>query len=208
MAEAVQASVSQAMSVRRLAVVVVLVAIVGAALVGVTLGLDEDIFPDFLEAHRGRLVAAEVAVFGIALVELLVKIALRPYERQNARQIGIMIRAVIRTIGYTTLAVATLSILAANPALAVGVGSMTGLVIAFSTQSIIANVFAGMFLAIGRPFRIDDEITVSGSTGKVIEFSVMHTMLETSENIVLIPNSSMLTQVILRSKHLLPRDKG
>ena len=65
-----------------------------------------------------------------------------------------------------------------------------------------------MFLAIGRPFRIDDEITVSGNTGKVIEFTVMHTMLETSEKIVLIPNSSMLTQVILRSKHLLPHDEG
>ncbi|MGH2541844.1 MAG: mechanosensitive ion channel family protein, partial [Ardenticatenaceae bacterium] len=180
----------------------------GAVFVGLTRGLNDDIFPDFLQDHRGWLVAAEVAVFGIVFVEVLVKAILRHYERQNTRQIGIMVRAVIRTIGYMTLAVAILSILAANPALAVGVGSMMGLVIAFSTQNIIANVFAGMFLAIGRPFRIDDEITVSNNTGKVIEFTVMHTMIETSEKIVLIPNYSMLTQVILRSKQLPPFDEG
>ena len=55
-------------------------------------------------------------MFGVAVVELLVKAVLRHYERQDARQVGIMVRAVIRTIGYMTIAVATLSILAANPA--------------------------------------------------------------------------------------------
>jgi small-conductance mechanosensitive channel len=119
-----------------------------------------------------------------------------------------MVRAVVRTIGYMVIAVAILSILAANPALAVGVGSMMGLVIGFSTQNILANVFAGMLLAIDRPFRIDDEITVAGSTGRVVEITVIHTMMDTEEQVVLIPNASILTQAILRRKELTPSDKG
>jgi small-conductance mechanosensitive channel len=186
----------------------VIVALTGAVFIGLTRGLNADLFPDSLEDHRGRLIAAQVAFFGVFFVELVVRAILQSYERQDARQAGVMVRAVIRTIAYMVIAVAVLSILAANPALAVGVGSMMGLVIGFSTQNIISNVFAGMFLAIGRPFNIDDDITVSGNTGKVVEFTIMHTVIDTEANTVLIPNSSMLTQVILRSKGLVPHDEG
>jgi small-conductance mechanosensitive channel len=131
---------------------------------------------------------------------LLIKAVLQRYERQNTRQIGIMVRAVVRTIGYMVIAIAILSILASNPALAVGAGSMMGLIVGFSTQNIIGNVFAGMFLAVGRPFRIDDEITVAGNTGRVIEVTAMYTMIEAQEGVILVPNTSMLTQIILWRK--------
>jgi small conductance mechanosensitive channel len=79
-------------------------------------------------------------------------------------------------------------------------------VVGFATQNIIGNVFAGMFLAVGRPFRIDDEITASGNTGRVIEITALYTVIEAQEGVVLVPNASMLTQVILRRKGLRPLD--
>jgi small-conductance mechanosensitive channel len=184
----------------------IITGVVGLVFIALTNGLGSQVFPASLEPHRGHLTSAEVAFFGVIFVELLVKAALQYHERQNARQLGIIVRAVVRTVGYMVIAVAILSILAANPALAVGVGSMMGLVVGFATQNIIANVFAGMFLAIGRPFRIDDEITVSGNTGRVIEITAMHTMIEAQDGVVLVPNASMLTQIILRKKGLRPSD--
>jgi small-conductance mechanosensitive channel len=189
-------------SVRRTLGLAIIIGVVGLVFIALTNGLGSQVFPASLEPHRGHLTSAEVAFFGVIFVELLVKAALQYHERQNARQIGIMVRAVVRTIGYMVIAVAILSILASNPALAVGVGSMMGLVVGFSTQSIIGNVFTGMFLAIGRPFRIDDEITVAGNTGWVIEIIAIHTMIESQEGVVLVPNATMLTQVILRRKSL------
>jgi small-conductance mechanosensitive channel len=199
-----QAVDEKAGSVRRTLGLAIIAGIVGLVLIALTNGLSSQVVPTSLEPHRSHLTSAEVALFGVIFIELLVKAALRHHERQNTRQLGIMVRAVVRTVGYMVIAVAILSVLAANPALAVGVGSMMGLVVGFSTQSIIANVFAGMFLAIGRPFRIDDEITVSGNTGRVIEITATHTMIDAQEKVVLVPNASMLTQVILRRKGLPP----
>jgi small-conductance mechanosensitive channel len=178
----------------------IIIGVVGLVFIALTNGLGSRVFPTSLESHRSHLTSAEVALFGVIFIELLVKAALQHHERQNARQLGIMVRAVVRTIGYMVIAIAILSILASNPALAVGVGSMMGLIVGFATQNIIGNVFAGMFLAVGRPFRIDDEITVSGNTGRVIEITAIHTMIEAQEGVVLVPNASMLTQIILRRK--------
>jgi small conductance mechanosensitive channel len=188
-------------SVKRTLGLAIIIGAVGLVFIALTNGLGSRVFPTSLESHRSHLTSAEVALFGVIFIELLVKAALQHHERQNARQLGIMVRAVVRTIGYMVIAIAILSILASNPALAVGVGSMMGgLIVGFATQNIIGNVFAGMFLAVGRPFRIDDEITVSGNTGRVIEITAIHTMIEAQEGVVLVPNASMLTQIILRRK--------
>jgi small-conductance mechanosensitive channel len=187
-------------SARRTLGLAIITGVAGLVLIALTNGLGSQVFPTSLEPYRSHLTSAEIALFGIIFIELLVKAVLQRYERQNTRQIGVMVRAVVRTIGYMVIAIAILSILASNPALAVGVGSMMGLIVGFSTQNIIGNVFAGMFLAVGRPFRIDDEITVAGNTGRVIEITAMHTMIEAQEGVVLLPNASMLTQIILRRK--------
>jgi small conductance mechanosensitive channel len=203
-----QPALRQPAPIRRTLISAIVVAVLGALLIGATVGLSAEIYPTYLEPHRGRFVAAEVALFGILFVEMVVKALLQYYEQQDARQLGIMIRAVIRTIGYMFLAITILASLAQNPAFAAGIGGMVGIVVGFATQNIISNVFAGMFLAIGRPFKIDDEITVRGNTGRVIEFTVMHTVIDTEERIVLFPNSLMLTEVILRRKGTYPKGDG
>ncbi|MBM3934653.1 MAG: mechanosensitive ion channel family protein [SAR202 cluster bacterium] len=184
----------------------VIIVIIGGVLISLTNDIHAGHFLGYFEPHRSRLVTGEVALIGVILVEIVAKAVLRHYERQNARQLGVIMRAVIRTISYIVLGVVILSILASNPAMAVSVGSLMGLVVGFSTQNIISNVIAGMFLAIGRPFKIDDEITVMGNTGRVSDFQVLHTMLETADRIVLIPNSTMLSQVILRNPKAGPRE--
>lgn len=193
-----------ASSIRKTVAAALLVAVTGAVIIGLTSTLSDQTYLASLAPQRRNIITAELAVFSIILVELIGSIILQHFKRQHARELGIAIRAIFRVIAYMALAIAIISLLAASPALAVGVGGMMGLVVAFSTQNIIANVFAGMFIAIGRPFTIGDEITVMGSTGRVLELGVMHTQIDIGERVALIPNASMLTQAILRTKRLPP----
>ncbi|MDA1347709.1 MAG: mechanosensitive ion channel family protein [Chloroflexi bacterium] len=177
-----------------LSVFVVLLGAIGVSLIG---EIDEDTMA-FLVPHKARLVTADVALTAVITIEVLVEYVLKQYEFQGARQAGVMMRAIIRTVSYSIVGVVAVTILASNPALAVSVGGMTGIIVGFSAQNLIGNILAGLLLALGRPFKLDDQITVMGQTGLVKEMGVMHTVLRSTESIVLIPNSALMTQVILR----------
>jgi small-conductance mechanosensitive channel len=90
------------------------------------------------------------------------------------------------------------SILASNPALAISVGGVTGVLIAFSAQNLVGNAFAGVFLSIGRPFRIGEEIKVGDVTGVVTDIGVMYTRVDFGDHIALMPSNWILSQVIQR----------
>jgi small-conductance mechanosensitive channel len=89
-----------------------------------------------------------------------------------------------------------------NPAAALTVGSFSGLVVGFATQTILSNVVAGVFLLVSQPFKYGDTITVSGQTGIVKEIRLMHLVLEPKEKTkeILIPSGSVVTQIIQRTK--------
>lgn len=154
---------------------------------------------DWLATHKNRIVAAEIGIFGAILTELFAAVVIRFFERAGAIQLGISVRAVFRVACYLVMLVAIVSILAANPALAIGVGGVTGVVVAFSAQNLVANAFAGVFLSVARPFNIGEEITVMGLTGKVTDIRVMHTRLDLGERIALIPSNTMMAQALQRA---------
>ncbi len=185
---------------RRSILLALVLAILGGVLAVFTAQISPDTPLGSLAPHRNRLLAAEVALFGILIVEIVGRAILQRARQAGTLQLGIAIRAILRTIAYLVIGVSVISMLAQNPALAVSVGSLTGLIIGFSTQNIIGNAFAGMFLAIGRPFKVGDEITVMGNTGRVVEIGVMHTIIDAGDRWVLIPSMSMMTNVLQRKK--------
>lgn len=172
----------------------------GAVTIALTAHLADEEGIGWLTAQETRIIAAEMALFGILLIELVAGILLVRFHRSGSLQMGIAVRAVLRLVAYLILLVSVVSILASNPALAVGVGSVTGVVIAFSAQNLIANAFAGMFLAIGRPFKVGETITVMGVTGRVADIRVMHTLVDLGDRIALVPSNAMMAQVIQRPR--------
>ena len=180
--------------------VVIITTILGIAAIVLTIEFSREGNIPFLVAQRDRLLAAEIAFFGIIIVEVLSRMAIRQFRQREAVQMGVAVRGTLRTISYLVIAIVIVSILSANPTLAIGVGSVTGIVIGLATQNLIGNVVAGTILAIMRPIRIDDEITVMGSTGIVVEIGVMHTIIDSDERWVLIPNMAMLTNAVQRKK--------
>lgn len=159
----------------------------------------------FLESNRTRIFAVEIAFFGIVIIELLANVTLVVFNRADALQTGITVRAILRLFAYLILLVALVSILAENPALAIGVGGVTGVVIAFSAQNLVGNAFAGVFLAINRPFRVGEVVTIGNMTGRVTDIRMMHIRVDLGDQVALIPSNWIMTQVIMRKpRGLLP----
>ena len=179
---------------------VIITAIAGIAIIVLTIEFSREGNISFLVAQRDRLLAVEIAFFGIIIVEVLSRMAIRQFRQREAVQMGVAVRGTLRTVSYLVIAIVVVSILSANPTLAISVGAITGIVIGLAAQNIIGNVVAGTILAIMRPVRIGDEITVMGNTGIVVEIGVMHTVVDGGERWVLIPNMAMLTNAVQRKK--------
>lgn len=181
-----------------------LVVIFGLVLLAVTAGVIELELFEFLTPYRLQLIAAELAIIGIVSVEVL-----SSFLNQRARLLPLTpespLRPAVRFIGYAVLGVSLVSLLSASPALAVGVGSVTGLVVGLAAQNIIGNALAGTILAIVRPFQIGSEITVMGLTGRVVEVGSIYTLIDLGDSEALIPNTALLTSAIRRAKSDLRR---
>ena len=110
-----------------------------------------------------------------------------------------IIRTIIKIIGIAILVSLMVSIFNVNPSSALTVGSFSGLVIGFATQSVLTHAVAGIFIAISRPFKHGDLVTVTGQTGIIKEIKIMHTKLESidKEKEILIPSGKIIGEVIV-----------
>ena len=77
----------------------------------------------------------------------------------------------------------------------------SSLILGFASQQVLSNLMSGIFLVLKKPFKINDIITVAGSTGKVKELNLHDTILEDEEkNIITIPNSLISNGVIKNNR--------
>jgi small-conductance mechanosensitive channel len=153
-----------------------------------------------LARHEKTVINSEFAIFSIFLVEFIGRAIIQAFKRRGNEPTGHNIRAILRGIVYIILVIGIVSSLSSDPGLAIGIGTVTGVVIAFATQNLVGNVVAGVMLAIIRPVRIGDDITVMAQTGKVKEIDLLYTVLEDGENWYYVPSMVMFSNVIKKKK--------
>jgi small-conductance mechanosensitive channel len=144
----------------------------------VTVELNRLSFLTFVTANYQYIIAGELAFFGIIVVELAGKIVIRNFEKDEDKQRGVTIRSIIRIVLYLSLTASVISVLAADPALAIGIGSITRIVIGFAGQPLLGNFMAVIVLSLTRFIRIGQEITVMGSSGLVKEVGLIYSILD------------------------------
>jgi small-conductance mechanosensitive channel len=112
-----------------------------------------------------------------------------------------IIRILIRIIGAIIVISIIISFLSEDPIIAASIGTITAIVIGFASQNVLGNLISGLYLAITRPFRIGDRVTVFGNTGIVFDIGLLYSRLRTDEgDIILAPNLSMVsTTIIIRN---------
>jgi small-conductance mechanosensitive channel len=142
----------------------------------------------------------EIAIAGFFVVRTMSHLVyglVRESSTSQARSA----RGMVVIAGYLLVFAIAISVMAQNPTVTVIIGTVTGIVLGVSLQSLIGNAVAGLVLAITRPFRIGDRITVFGNTGDVYDIGLLYTTLITKEgDTVLAPNTSLLTTPVLRTK--------
>ncbi|RME61473.1 MAG: hypothetical protein D6780_01645, partial [Candidatus Dadabacteria bacterium] len=111
----------------------------------------------------------------------------------------------VKSIIASTLRVSTvfLSILVALgtagvdiTALVAGFG-IAGFAVGFALRDSLSNLIAGILILVYRPFKTGDAIQVAGQEGEVTEINLRYTCLKSTGKEVLIPNSALLTNVIV-----------
>lgn len=110
---------------------------------------------------------------------------------------------VIRLAGILIVSLVALHLAGIGPrTLALG-GAVTAIVIGLAAQQTFGNVFAGMVLISARPFRVGDRVRlhaggIAGVTeGTVSALGLLHVTLTNGEDLILVPNSVVLSAAIV-----------
>jgi small conductance mechanosensitive channel len=154
----------------------------------------------FIADHRDVIVSIELAAFVMALVEFIGRIIIVSFRRRGIEPVGHSIRTIIRGGVYIVLTVGIISTLLSNPALAISFSTVIAVIIGFATQNLIGNVAAGMILAIVRPVRVGDQVTISGSTGRVKDIALIYTVLDAEDSLYYVPSILMFSNIVMKKK--------
>jgi len=70
-------------------------------------------------------------------------------------------------------------------------------IIGFAAQHTIANVVAGVMLAVSQPFRIGDRIDFEEATGRVVDITLAYTYVDPGDgSAIVIPNQMLVEGIV------------
>jgi small-conductance mechanosensitive channel len=88
-------------------------------------------------------------------------------------------------------------------AFVLALSAIIGLVLAFGMSDSMNNFFAGVWIAMLRPFDKDDVVEVAGKTGKVHAVGIMATEMRSPDNkVIIIPNRSVWGEAVVNFTRL------
>jgi small conductance mechanosensitive channel len=146
------------------------------------------------------LQVAQISLIGYFIIEIIgntfYKLA-GEYLKDTAKSIT----SFIKIAGAIIIIAIIISYLSQDPLVAASIGTISGLVVGFAAQNVIGNAIAALYIAITRPFKIGDRITVFGNTGVVYDIGLLYSKLQMDNgDIVLASNSSMVTTIVIVNK--------
>lgn len=161
-------------------------------------------FGGLAEAYKAYLPyvqAALVLLGGYKAVGSFGQVAYYSVRKYADHSTAAAARTIIKIAGVAVLLSLLTSIFGISASSALTVGSFSGLVVGFATQTVLTHAVAGIFIAVSRPFRVGDTVTIAGKTGVVKEIRLMHTTLASQEGNqeILIPSGKIIGEIIVKS---------
>ena len=157
---------------------------------------------------QGAIILAAVVVIVTAIVSRILTLVMRKSEwsmGQLQRQVDKTALRYIVHFKTLVLFLTAFFIYAYNvPALRALLGTVaagagiTALVVGFAARSTISNIISGMALALYRPIRIGDKVTIDNEYGTVEDITLRHTIVLTWEHKrLIIPNEKLDSMSII-----------
>ena len=155
---------------------------------------------DFLVAYKEYISVGLVVILGHLAVQAGSKWIFAAALRRSSTDVAGSMRIIARLVGYGLIFSFLVSVLTDNAAAALTMGSFAGLVAGFASQTVMGNTVAGIFMAVSRPIGIGERVTIGGKTGTVTDITLMHVVLDTDDQRILIPSSTTVTTVLIKHK--------
>ncbi|NPA99597.1 MAG: mechanosensitive ion channel family protein [Crenarchaeota archaeon] len=133
-------------------------------------------------------------IIGFVAVKIMVYIIEKTLKKTRAPAlVSGLVTGIVKAIGYILVILSALPIIGVNTSTAgLGLSAILGLILGFGLQDTWANMAAGVWLAVIRPFDKGDYIEIAGHSGVVEGIGVMSTVLKTWDNVVItIPNKNI-----------------
>ncbi len=163
-------------------IIVIAVVVVASSIIGQLLD----------QRYHPYLRVGVVSIIGYFVINSLANIFYKlTYDtlKKNAE----IIRILIKIIGAIIVISIIISYLSEDPIIAASIGTITAIVIGFASQNVLGNLISGLYLAISRPFRIGEKVTVFGNTGTILDIGLLYCKLRTDDgDMILAPNLSMV----------------
>lgn len=165
--------------------------------------------PDtFIAIQQKYIIGCEAAILAVFLVEMLVRlVTLRLHTPQMIEYVG-RLRLIVRIIGYVIGSLSVVSILASNATLGISVGAIAAVVIAFAAQNMVGSVLAAILILSTRIIRAGEEITLNQTKGIVADINLTHTILSIEDEVVIVPNTLIISGMVRRKKRNTGKDTG
>lgn len=141
----------------------------------------------------------QLSIVGYLVIEIAANTAFRlAITAQPSGHTAKSLRSLLRILGAIVVVAIVLSYLSQNAGVGASIGTLSALVIGFASQNLLGNMIAGMYLALTRPFKIGDMITVFGNSGMVRDIGLLNCeLLMSNGDIVRAPSSSLLTTPVI-----------
>lgn len=108
--------------------------------------------------------------------------------------------AVIYLVGFG-MAIFSIPVLRTLASSMLAGAGILAVVLGFASQAALANVVAGTFIVIFKPFRLNDRITIKDTLSGVVEdITLRHTVIRNFENRrIIVPNSVMSNEILINA---------
>ncbi|HLI45759.1 MAG TPA: mechanosensitive ion channel domain-containing protein [Geobacterales bacterium] len=134
--------------------------------------------------------------FGILIGFAFANVIYESLKQRQPESTALAVRNVIRIVAIGAV-LASIAGGVAGGAAGVALGGFLALVIGFASQQVLGQVIAGLFILIARPFKIGERVVLLGDEGEVLDVGSLFVKIKKDdETIVLIPNSSIISQKI------------
>jgi small conductance mechanosensitive channel len=151
----------------------------------------------------------EITAIGtVVLAGILIVVVDRAFRRRRPeldpvldtrlRFVRRLVAAVLLVVGLA-IAVSQFTALDRLAASILASGAIAAAVVGFAARQVLANVVAGVMLAVNQPIRIGDLVTLEGDTGVVEDIRLTYTFLRTSTDARLIVPNEKLAGSVLRN---------
>ena len=161
----------------------------------------------FVDRHNNEITAiVTIVLVGVAMV--LVDRAFRRRRPQLDPVLDTRLRFIRRLVAAVLLVVGiavAISQFAALDRLAASIlasGAIAAAAVGFAARQVLANVVAGVMLAVNQPIRIGDLVTLEDETGVVEDIRLTYTFLRTANDARLIVPNEKLAGSVLRNDSL------